>query len=148
LTVDNTEATVSQGTKIPYATVSASGTSVQLINATLSLKVVPHITPDNQVFMKVEVSNNRPDFSQAVNGQPAIEVKEATTEVMVRNGDTTVLGGVYTINESQNVNGVPGLMKVPLLGWLFKGTLKESSRKELLVFITPHIVLEKAGATD
>lgn len=143
ITVDNSEAKISQGTRIPYETVSAAGTSVQFIEATLKLSVTPHITQDNRVFLKVEVSNNRPDFGQQVNGNPAIEIKEAVTEVMVKDGDTTVLGGVYTINESKNITGLPGLQKIPFFGWLFKGKLEKSERKELLVFITPHVVTGK-----
>lgn len=140
MTVDNKEATVSQGTKIPYQSVSAAGTAVQFIEATLKLAVTPHITQDNRVFLRVKLTNNRPDFSQAVNGQPAIEVKEASTEVMVRDGETTVLGGVYTLNESESTSALPGLGKIPFLGWLFKSNTIRSDRKELLVFITPHVV--------
>ncbi len=145
ITVDNSTAKISQGTRIPYETVSAAGTSVQFIEATLELTVTPHITQDNRVFLKVQVSNNRPDFAQQVNGNPAIEVKEAKTEVMVKDGDTTVLGGVYTLNETKSVTGLPGLQKIPFLGWIFKNKLETSERKELLVFITPHIV---AGGTS
>lgn len=145
ITVDNKEATISQGTRIPYETTSAAGTSVQFIEATLRLTVTPHITQDNRVFLKVRVTNNRPDFGQAVNGNPAIEVKEAATEVMVKDGDTTVLGGVYTVNEFENTTGLPGLQKIPILGWLFKGKTERSERKELLVFITPHVVTKKVA---
>lgn len=145
ITVDNKEATISQGTRIPYETTSAAGTSVQFIEATLRLTVTPHITQDNRVFLKVRVTNNRPDFAQAVNGNPAIEVKEAATEVMVKDGDTTVLGGVYTVNEFENTTGLPGLQKIPILGWLFKGKTERSERKELLVFITPHVVTKQVA---
>lgn len=147
ITVDNSTAKISQGTRIPYETVSAAGTSVQFIEATLELTVTPHITQDNRVFLKVEVSNNRPDFAQQVNGNPAIEVKEATTEVMVKDGDTTVLGGVYTLNETKSVTGLPGLQKIPFLGWLFKNKLETSERKELLVFITPHVVVAPSSSS-
>lgn len=145
VTVDNKEAVISQGTRIPYETVSAAGTAVQFIEATLRLQVTPHITQDNRVFLKVRVTNNRPDFGNQVNGNPAIEVKEASTEVMVKDGDTTVLGGVYTINESESVTGLPGLQHIPVLGWLFKGKTERSERKELLVFITPHVVSKKVA---
>ncbi len=148
ITVDNSTAKISQGTRIPYETVSAAGTSVQFIEATLELTVTPHITQDNRVFLKVEVSNNRPDFAQQVNGNPAIEVKEATTEVMVKDGDTTVLGGVYTLNETKSVTGLPGLQKIPFLGWLFKNRLETSERKELLVFITPHVVVASSSSDE
>ena len=143
MTMDNRQAYITQGTRIPYETVSASGTAVQFVEATLRLEVTPHITTDNRVFLRVRVTNNRPDFSNSVNGQPAIEVKEAQTEVMVKDGDTAVLGGVYTLNESENVEGIPGLYRVPFLGWLFKATRDRSDRKELLVFITPHVIARK-----
>lgn len=143
VTVDNKESTISQGTRIPYSTVSAAGTSVQFIEALLRLTVTPHITGDGRVFLKVRVTNNRPDFSQNVAGQPAIEVKEAATEVMVKDGDTTVLGGVYTLNEFESEKGLPGLSKIPILGWLFKNSTERSERKELLVFITPHVISQE-----
>lgn len=143
VTVDNKESTISQGTRIPYSTVSAAGTSVQFIEALLRLTVTPHITGDGRVFLKVRVTNNRPDFSQNVAGQPAIEVKEASTEVMVKDGDTTVLGGVYTLNEFESEKGLPGLSKIPFLGWLFKNSTERSERKELLVFITPHVISQE-----
>ncbi len=145
LTVDNKQAQVTQGTRIPYETISAAGTSVQFIEATLKLSVTPHITQDERVFLQVKVSNNRPDFGNAVNGRPAIEIKETTTEVMVRSGDTAVLGGVYTVNETENTTGLPALQRIPVLGWLFKSKATRTDRKELLVFITPHLVSRKAS---
>lgn len=146
VTIDNKEASISQGTRIPYETVSAAGTAVQFIEATLRLTVTPHITQDNRVFLRVKVTNNRPDFGQQVNGNPAIEVKEASTEVMVKDGDTTVLGGVYTLNEFESTSGIPGLQHIPILGWLFKSQTERSERKELLVFITPHVVSKQVAA--
>ncbi|MCB9777912.1 MAG: type IV pilus secretin PilQ [Alphaproteobacteria bacterium] len=139
-TLDNVTATISQGAKIPYASVSAGGTQVQFIDAALTLEVTPHITSDGRVFLTVAVENNRADFSQQVQGRPAILIKEASTEVLVDSGDTTVIGGVYSVAESESQSRVPGLSKIPLLGYLFKNSSRDRSRDELLVFITPHIV--------
>ena len=108
------------------------------------MEVTPHITSDNQVFLALSVSNNRPDFSNLVQGQPAIQVKEATTEVLIANGDTTVIGGVFSSETAFSQDKVPGLHKIPLLGYLFKNASDTLSRNELLVFITPHIITRSA----
>jgi type IV pilus assembly protein PilQ len=94
------------------------------------------------------VTNNRADFSQLVQGQPAIQIKEVTTEVLVANGDTTVLGGVFSTEESFSQGRVPGLHKIPLLGYLFKNSNENTTRNELLVFITPHIVNDTSLAAS
>lgn len=145
-TVDNKEATIIDGARIPYQSISAGGTQVQFIEASLQLTVTPHITADNRVFMAIEVSNNRPDFSNQVQGQPTIEVKEATTEVMVPDGDTTVIGGVYTYTTTESRVGLPFLSRLPVVGWMFRRTSTREDRKELLVFITPHILTRGATA--
>lgn len=139
-TVDNEEAKITQGTRIPYLSTSAGGTQVQFIEAALELAVTPHVTSDNKIFMKVEVTNNRADFANQVQGQPAIVIKEASTEVLVANGDTTVIGGVFSTEESKANTRVPGFSKIPLLGYLFRNSNVTDSRNELIVFITPHIV--------
>ncbi|NOY28487.1 MAG: type IV pilus secretin PilQ [Oligoflexia bacterium] len=142
-TVDNEEATITQGERIPYLSTSAGGTSVQFVDATLELSVTPHITADKKVFMKISVTNNRADFGNQVQGQPAIQIKEASTDVLVPDGDTTVIGGVFSTEESENQSRVPGFSQIPLLGYMFKNSNKATTRNELLVFITPHIVTPK-----
>jgi type IV pilus assembly protein PilQ len=139
-TLDNVAASVVQGAQVPYLSAGAQGTQVQLIDATLSLNVTPHITNADTIFMEVNITNNRPDFSQQVQGQPAIQVKELTTQVLVQNGDTTVLGGVFATDDNQAYGRVPWLHKLPLLGLAFKNTSYSTSRNELLIFITPHII--------
>ena len=139
-TLDNQEATISQGQKVPFLSTSSGGTQVQFIQAALDLAVTPHITSDNKIFLSVKISNNRPDFSQLVQGQPAIQIKEAETTLLVADGDTTVLGGVFSTEESWSQDRVPGFSKIPLLGYLFKNSSENSSRNEMLVFITPRIV--------
>ncbi len=139
-TLDNRTAVISQGQRIPFLSTSAGGTNVQFIEATLQLEVTPHITQDDKVFLAIQVTNNRADFSQLVQGNPAIQIKEARTELLVEDGDTTVMGGVFSTEQSYNQDRVPGLSKIPLLGYLFKNSADATTRNELLVFITPHIV--------
>lgn len=139
-TLDNKQATISQGQKIPFMSTSAGGTNVQFIKAELELAVTPHITSDNKVFLAVTVANNRADFSQLVQGQPAIQTKEVKTELLVADGDTTVMGGVFASEHSYSQDRVPGFSKIPLVGYLFKNSAEALSRNELLVFLTPHIV--------
>lgn len=138
--LDNEKADVIQGARIPYKSVSQAGTQVQFVNAALELHVTPHITSDNTVFLDIEMKNDRPDYGVQVDGQPAISTKEINTRVLVPDGDTAVLGGVYSTSESYSEARVPGLGSVPILGWLFKRTEKSRSQNEMLVFITPHIV--------
>lgn len=139
-TVDNETATITQGARVPYLSTSAGGTAVQFVEAALELEVTPHITSDNKIFMAVSVTNNRADFSNQVQGQPQIQIKEAVTEVLVADGDTTVIGGVFSTEESESQSRVPGFSKIPLLGYLFRNSSRNMTRNELLVFITPHIV--------
>jgi type IV pilus assembly protein PilQ len=106
----------------------------------LTLEVTPHITSDGYVSMKIKATNNAPQ--QLIQGTttPPISKKEATTELLVKNGDTTVIGGIYVDNDSSATSGVPWLKDIPVLGWLFKSNKKVSNRTELLIFITPKIV--------
>lgn len=140
VTLDNREATIKQGARIPYMTTSAAGTQVQFVQAALELNVTPHITSDNRVFLTVQITNDRPDFGAAVNGQPAIQIKEAKTALLVNNGETTVIGGVFATSEAESFGRIPFLSKIPLLGYLFKNSSFVSDRNELLVFITPRII--------
>ncbi|NMG74294.1 type IV pilus secretin PilQ [Aromatoleum diolicum] len=142
LTANQVEATIKQGQEIPYVTPS-SGTeppTVSFKDAVLMLKVRPQITPDGRVQLKVEVSKDRADFSRSILGNPPIDKKSVTTEVMVENGGTVVIGGVFEEEESSNVDRVPLLGEIPYLGALFRTTTTTSARRELLVFITPRIV--------
>ncbi len=145
--LDNEAASISQGTRIPFLSTSQNGTSVQFVTAALELTVTPHITSDSTVFLEIELSNNRPDFALAVDGQPAISTKEIKTRVLVPDGDTAVLGGVYATEEAFSTNRVPGLGSIPILGYLFKNSARSRKQNEMLVFITPHIV-EIEGTTS
>lgn len=140
LTMDNTAARIRQGARIPFLTASAQGTQVQFIQAALEMEVTPHITSDNKIFLQLSISNNRADFSQSVNGQPAILIKEAETQLLVADGDTVVIGGVYASEDGDAVNRIPFISRIPLLGKLFQQRTIKTTRSEMLVFVTPRIV--------
>ncbi len=140
-TLDNTQAKIQQGLSIPYQTVSQMGTQTQFIDAVLSLEVTPHITANGSVIMKIKADKNAPDTSiLSASGVPSISKKEADTEVLVKNGETTVIGGIYQFSKSNTVSGVPWFYKIPIIGWLFKNTTNTNQTTELLIFITPRIV--------
>jgi len=145
-TLQNQKASISQGLSIPFSQVSAQGVNTTFVEARLQLDVTPHITSDGSVLMNIKATNNQPDPSNTgANGQPAIQKKEAETQVMVRDGDTTVIGGIYVRRGSTAEAGVPWLMKIPILGFFFKTNTVTENRQELLIFITPRIVTQ-AGA--
>ncbi len=138
-TLDNREAIIQQGESIPYKTYSQEGTKTEFIDATLTLKVTPKVTPDGHISMNIKITKNR-QGSIVVEGTPSINKKEATTEVLVRDGETTVIGGIYELSDADNINMIPWMHKVPVLGWLFKNTSKSNIKSELLIFITPKII--------
>ncbi len=139
-TLDNITASIKQGARIPFLSVSAGGTQVQFIQAALELSVTPHITSDGTIFMDSQMENNRADFSNVVQGQPSIQIKEAETQLLVADGDTTVIGGVFATEEGQSQDRIPFLGRIPVLGALFRNNSKNIIRNEMLVFVTPHIV--------
>jgi len=139
VTIDNREAVIEQGTQIPYSTVSASGTQTEFIDAVLSLKVTPHITPEGSVIMKLEAKNDS-QGDVGASGQPAINKKKATTEVLIRDGETAVIGGILQVTRKEDQAAVPWLSKIPILGYLFKKKTNSSTNRELLIFITPKIL--------
>jgi type IV pilus assembly protein PilQ len=140
-TVHNTTAKITQGLSIPFSQVSAQGVNTVFIDAQLSLEVTPHITSDGSVLMLVHATNNQPDAAlTGANGQPAISKQEATSQVLVKDGDTTVLGGIYVRTNTTEEDSVPFLGSIPILGYFFKHTNDSESRQELLFFITPRIL--------
>jgi type IV pilus assembly protein PilQ len=140
LTLDNKEATIKQGDQIPYQKEEEGTISVAFVDAVLSLTVTPHITMDNRVSLKINASKDTVDFSNAVLGQPTIDTKQAQTELLVNNGNTIVIGGIITESAATQQASVPGLSRIPVLGWLFQQNLKRHNKTELLIFITPTIV--------
>lgn len=148
-TLDNEQARISQGVSIPFSQVSAAGANTQFIEARLSLDVVPHITQDGSVLMKIQAQNNQPDpANTGANGQPSIQRKEAQTTVLVKDGDTTVIGGIYVRTGSQTQSGVPILSKIPILGFFFRNNRELETKQELLIFITPRILNRQQLATN
>ena len=141
VTVDNVDASISQGVSIPFSQTSAAGVTTNFIEARLELRVTPHVTQEGSIQMKINATNNQPNPQlTGSNGQPSISRREARTEVLVRDGETTVIGGIYTRRNAEAWNEVPVLSKIPVLGWLFKKKAVSDDRTELLVFITPRIV--------
>jgi type IV pilus assembly protein PilQ len=141
LTLDNHAARISQGTQIPYSQVSAQGVQTAFQTAVLELNVTPHVTADGAVSMKVNVTRNEPDFSRTgANGQPTILKREAQTELLISDGHTAVIGGIYTRNSTRTVDQVPLLGDIPILGLLFQRRRNSDNRNELLIFLTPRIV--------
>ncbi|MEE8277699.1 MAG: type IV pilus secretin PilQ, partial [Thermoanaerobaculia bacterium] len=148
LTLDNREAEIQQGVSIPFQTFENGDAKLEFIDAVLSLLVTPHVTSDKTIIMQVEVTRNAPDDSVATpTGSPAIARAEARTETLVRDGQTLVIGGIYTINESERESRVPYLHRLPIIGSAFKSREVTDQRKELLIFVTPRIVVasELAG---
>jgi len=141
LTLDNREATISQGTSIPISVVSAAGVQTVFVDATLELTVTPHVTPDGNVQLEIEATKNEPDFQNTgARGDPTIIRKQAETELLIEDGETTVIGGIYTRNSGSSISGVPILHQIPILGLLFKKSTRSERRTELLIFITPRVV--------
>ncbi len=140
-TVDNREATIGQGISIPFSQVSASGVNTVFIEAKLELKVTPHVSADGSVLLKIKVTNNSPNPQlTGANGQPSISKREADTEALVRDGETTVIGGIYTRQTSNRVSEVPFFGKIPILGFFFRTKSDQDDHTELLIFITPRIL--------
>jgi type IV pilus assembly protein PilQ len=139
-TQNNVPAEITQGTQIPIQTVSNNTVTVSFKDAALSLLVTPQITAANTVIMRVELENAKPDFSRSVNGIPPIDTQRASTTVLVNDGQTTVIGGIYTTNEDYQERRTPGLSRLPLLSWLFKSERVDEISTELLIFITPKII--------
>jgi type IV pilus assembly protein PilQ len=140
-TADNKEARIKSGRQIPYQTVSTDGTTTEFIDAELSLTVLPHVTFDEKIYMTIDATKNAADFTTfTIAGIPTITTKETHTEVLVGNGDTTVLGGIYESNIVDNRKAVPFFSKIPFLGVLFKSFNESDTISELLIFVTPTIV--------
>lgn len=142
LTMDNEKATIQQGTTFFIPTVSQAGTQTQAQTATLSLEVTPKITPDGYVQIKVTATDN--SLEPGTSGADAVvDTKSMTTQALVKNGETLVLGGIYTTTKTETENGVPILSSIPGLGWLFKTkSITGPTVKELLIFITPTIITQ------
>jgi type IV pilus assembly protein PilQ len=142
VTQNNIQAVVKQGTRIPVVTQAQLGgpPTVTYVDAFLRLTVIPQITSEGTIFLNVDVENTTPDFSEEVQGNPALNTQQATTQVLVTDGGTVVIGGVVQTNNSINVTQVPLLGSIPWLGNLFKRRAVATSNQELIFFITPRII--------
>ena len=139
-TQNNREAEVATGFQVPFQTVSNNTVVIQFRDAALKLTVLPQITASGTVIMRINLTNDFPDFSRAVNGNPSINTQRASTEVQVGDGMTTVIGGINQVKEQTKNDQTPGLGSVPLLGWLFRRNESSSESQELFIFITPRII--------
>ncbi|MBW2543445.1 MAG: type IV pilus secretin PilQ [Deltaproteobacteria bacterium] len=142
VTLDNSKASIEQGVSIPFQTFENGDAQLEFVDAVLKLEVTPHITANKSIIMKITVKRNAPDDSVfTLTGSPAISKNQVKTETLVKDGQTLVLGGIYVIDKSERQSRVPYLHKIPLLGSLFRNDEISDSRKELLVFVTPSVVI-------
>ncbi len=156
MTLDNQEASIEQGVEIPYteSTVGSGGATsynIEFKKASLILKVKPHITKDGRIILDLEVRKDSPNYDYvAVTGsnEPAINTRNAKSKVIVRNGETVVIGGIYEKEKHVSNTSVPGLSRIPLLGWLFRSKVENYSKKKLLIFITPEIMNSKGEKVE
>jgi type IV pilus assembly protein PilQ len=141
-TLNNVAASIQSGLQIPVQTVANNTVTVQFINATLRLDVTPHVTADGTVLMDIAVQKREPQLAFAVVGatNAPIATKEARTRVIVRDGGTTVIGGIYKVTSDQGEDRVPGLADIPILGHLFRNRRHSNANEELLIFITPRVI--------
>jgi type IV pilus assembly protein PilQ len=141
LTLDNREAHIEQGTLIPYSRISAQGIQTSFKEAKLNLTVTPHVTADGSVLMNLKMTRDEPDFNnKGARGDPTILKREAETELLVNDGHTAVIGGIFTRNHGTSYKKVPFFGDIPVIGWLFKKRSDSDRRSEMLIFITPRIV--------
>ncbi len=137
---NNEEAHIESGQRIPVQVLIDNVASIQFINANLQLTVTPQITDEDTIMLDIVVDKSEPDFTRQVNGVPTIFTRRAETRVLVRNGGTTVIGGIFQLTVNEVESRVPGLHRIPLLGLLFKSQQAAQNNNELLIFITPQIL--------
>ncbi|MDH4611930.1 type IV pilus secretin PilQ [Pseudomonas sp. BN102] len=149
VTADKETAKILKGSEIPYQEASSSGaTSTSFKEAALSLEVTPQITPDNRIIMEVKVTKDAPDFANALNGVPPINKNEVNAKVLVNDGETIVIGGVFSNTQIKAVDKVPFLGDLPFLGRIFRRDVVQDKKSELLVFLTPRIMNSQAIAVS
>ena len=141
-TLNNQSAEIQSGLQIPIQTVANNTVSVQFVNATLRLLVTPHVTAEGTVMMDINIQKREPlqAFLVVGAGNAPISTKEARTRVIVRDGGTTVIGGIYRVTQDRGQDRVPGLANIPILGHLFKNRRSNDQNEELLIFITPRVI--------
>jgi type IV pilus assembly protein PilQ len=139
-TQNNEPAEIEQGVRIPVVSTTATEIDVRFVSASLRLRVTPQITAEGTIILDVEVENNSPDFVNTVGEVPAINTQRAQTKVLIGDNGTTVIGGIFTVNEGRSETGVPFFRNIPGLGWLFRSENIQTRNRELLIFITPRII--------
>jgi len=145
VTADQTKALIEQGTEFPYQQATSSGaTSVAFRKANLKLEVTPQITPEGNIILDLDI--NKDSRGETTSAGIAIDTKHIKTQVLVENGGTVVIGGIFTLDETDSITKVPVLGDIPYLGVLFKTKTQASTKKEMLVFITPKMILERAAS--
>jgi type IV pilus assembly protein PilQ len=145
VTANQTKAIIEQGTELPYQTATSSGaTSIAFRKANLKLEVTPHIAPNGGIILDLDISKD--SVGQATTAGFAIDTKHINTQVLVEDGGTVVIGGIYELNETNARNKVPFLADIPGLGWLFQNSLRATKKQELMVFISPKMVHSSAPA--
>jgi type IV pilus assembly protein PilQ len=140
VTLNNREAKIAQGTAIRFDSSDGDSVNTTFIDAVLELTVTPHITADRSIIMKIKVSKNSPAISEASGDVVGINKNETETETLVFDGQTVVLGGIYTVDKSSQRSKVPFIADIPLLGTIFRNSIRSDVRNELLIFVTPRIV--------
>jgi type IV pilus assembly protein PilQ len=147
VTANNIKAKITDGTEIPYTTTATGGgvatQNVSFKQAALVLEVTPQITPEGTVRMKLNIKKEEPDWTRSILGNPPIKSSTIETDVVVENGGTVVIGGVFKIDNQTVTEKVPLLGDIPALGWLFKYQDKSTARRELIFFITPRVISDK-----
>ena len=141
-TLNNERASIQSGLQIPIQTVANNTVSVQFVNATLRLDVTPQVTAEGTVLMDINIQKREPQFAFLVPEAttPPISTREAQTRVIVRDGGTTVIGGIYEVSSDGGVDSVPGLANVPIIKHLFRNRRQSDENDELLIFITPRVI--------
>lgn len=139
-TLNNKTAKITQGQQIPYTSSTSDKVETKFVEAALALEVTPHINANGTISMKIDAKNDSPGAVPTGSTAPSINKKQATTEMLLRDGETTVIGGIYVDNDTESDDGVPFLMDIPFLGKFFKANSKQKTKTELLIFITPRIL--------
>lgn len=144
-TLDNVKATIKQGEEVPYPVIDKEGNrTIEFKEAVLQLDAKPKVTPDGRISMELKATNDYADWQSTTGGlrvdNPPIVTNSVESTIVVKDGDTIVVGGIYKLTDTTTITGVPGLSKIPILGWLFKSEVKSKVKREILIFITPRIV--------
>jgi type IV pilus assembly protein PilQ len=147
VTLDNRQAKIQQGVAVRFDASDGDSVSTSFIDAVLELAVTPHITADRAIIMKIKVSRNAPQLNDTGSEVVGIAKNETQTEALVRDGQTMVLGGIYTVDKGASQDKIPFLADIPIVGVAFRNSSKQDVRRELLIFVTPRVVQGEAPAS-